>query len=522
MDFTSSGRWTQVGFGAQGGADGVYGSQVKGGYTFHVEYSAGSTGTANIIQYVKSSGKHANAHRGVAFPVFKAGAHHYRIAVSDGYGYFFCDDNADPWVVKLDDDYNGGYITLGLNDSSHTIDNLKIVDLDAKEIELTTVKTQVEDITIDRAKGEGITSMPKVVLAADSKGNEYPVLTNWKNSEYRSYKDGTFDFNAEFTGLHNMKLASSIAARVRVVNSINGDFDPDTTIKYYFDHENDLLDFTAYYSEQQEKAGFWKNDKESTDYWTGYEGELVKANAVTDKWKISDGKLTTGYSYNSGGYNGASFAKGVSTMILNDLNLLNFEIQVDFKQGNNFWYNAVAIGVNDPTKFIASCYQGVNAKPGGFDTGVKNNKDSGAGTLVFLEQEGCINFRGGVDTGDGMVRFSEDLNGVRFEDYYDKKVSHHLTITVLNGIVMLRVDDSKDTYVSGLTASSVGGLVGLSAYGNLGSFDNFQVTAIDGKMNPTPLDTAERGTAQETDLSYVGWVPRNPGWTFEWGPEYED
>ena len=87
---------------------------------------------------------------------------------------------------------------------------------------------------------------------------------------------------------------------------------------------------------------------------------------------------------------------------------------------------------------------------------------------------------------------------------------------------MLRVDDSKDIYVSGLTASSIGGLVGLSAYGNLGSFDNFQVTAIDGKMNPTPLDTAERGTAPETDLSYVGWVPRNPGWTFEWGPEYED
>lgn len=522
VDFTSSYRWTQVGFGAQGGADGTYGTQVKGGYTFHVEYSAGSTGTANIIQYVKSSGKHANAHRGVAFPVFKAGAHHYRIVVSDGYGYFFCDDNADPWIVELDDDYNGGYITLGLNDASHTIDNLKIVDLDAKEIELTTVKTQVEDITIDRAKGEGITSMPKVVLAADSKGNEYPILTSWKNSEYRSYKDGTFDFNAEFTGLHNMKLASSIAAKVRVVNSINGDFDPDTTIKYYFDHENDLLDFTAYYSEQQEKAGFWKNDRESTDYWTGYEGELVKANAVTDKWKISDGKLMTNYSYNPGGYSGASFAKGVSTMILNDLNLLNFEIQVDFKQGNNFWYNAVAIGVNDPTKFIASCYQGVNAKPGGHDTGVKNNKDSGAGTLAFLEQEGNVNFRGGVDTGDGMVRFTEDLNGVKFEDYYDKKVSHHLTITVLNGIVMLRIDDSKDTYVAGLTASSVGGLVGLSAYGNLGSFDNFQVTAIDGKMNPTPLDTAERGTAQETDLSYVGWVPRNPGWTFEWGPEYED
>lgn len=522
VDFTSSYRWTQVGFGAQGGADGVYGTQVKGGYTFHVEYSAGSTGTANIIQYVKSSGKHANAHRGVAFPVFKAGAHHYRIVVSDGYGYFFCDDNADPWIVELDADYNGGYITLGLNDSSHTIDNLKIVDLDAKEIELTTVKTQVEDITIDRAKGEGITSMPKVVLAADSKGNEYPVLTSWKNSEYRSYKDGTFDFNAEFTGLHNMKLASSIAAKVRVVNSVNGDFDPDTTIKYYFDHENDLLDFTAYYSEQQEKAGFWEKDPTSTDYWTGYEGELVKANAVTDKWKISDGKLMTSYSYNPGTYSGASFAKGASTMILNDLNLLNFEIQVDFKQGNNFWYNAVAIGVNDPTKFIASCYQGINARPDGYDTGVKNNKDSGAGTLVFLEQEGNVNFRGGVDTGDGMVRFTEDLNGVRFADYYDKKVSHHLTITVLNGIVMLRVDDSKDTYVSGLTASSVGGLVGLSAYGNLGSFDNFQVTAIDGKMNPTPLDTAERGTAQETDLSYVGWVPRNPGWTFEWGPEYED
>ena len=522
VDFTSSATWTQVGFGAQGGADGVYGTQVKGGYTFHVEYSSGSTGTANIIQYVQSSGKHANAHRGVAFPVFTAGAHHYRIIVSDGTAYFFCDDNADPWVVKLDDDYNGGYITLGLNNSAHTIDNLKIIDLDAKEIELTTVKTQMEDVTIDRAKGEGITSMPKVVLAADSKGNEYPVLTSWKNSEYRSYKDGAFDFSAEFTGFHNMKLASSIAAKMRVVNSVNGDFDPDTTIKYYFDHENDLLDFTAYYSEQQEKAGFWKNDKESTDYWTGYEGELVKANAVTDKWKIADGKLTTSYSYNSGGYNGASYAKGVSTMILNDLNLLNFEIQVDFKQGSNFWYNAVAIGVNDPTKFIVSCSQGINAMPGGSDTDVKYHKDSGAGTLVFLEQEGHRNFRGGVDSGDGIVRFTEDLNGVSFENYYDKKISHHLTITVLNGIAMLRVDDSKDIYVSGLTASSIGGLVGLSAYGNLGSFDNFQVTAIDGKMNPTPLDTAERGTAPETDLSYVGWVPRNPGWTFEWGPEYED
>lgn len=521
MDFTSSGRWTQVGFGAQGGADGTYGTQVKGGYTFHVEYNGGS-GTANIIQYLESTGKHANSPRGVAFPVFKSGSHHYRIIVSDGIAYFYCDDNADPWVVELGDKYTGGYIYLGLNDSSHTIDNLKIVDLDAKEIDLVGIKTQVNDVTIDRSKGESMPALPKSVIAVDSKNNEYPLMTAWNNREYRSYKDGRFDFVASFKGFHNMNLSSSLAASLTVSNSINGDFDPTTTMKYYFDHDNDLLDFTAYYSQQQEKAGYWENAPDSTDYWTGYDGELVKADAPTDKWKIVNGKLMTNYGYNPGGYGGASYGKGVSTLILNDLNLMNFEIQVDFKQGANFWYNAVAVGVNDPTKFIATCNQGIHAMPDGSDTAVHFNRDNGAGLYIHLENEGFVNFRGGVDTSDGILRVTEDLTSNDFIATYDRSKEHHMTIRVIDGTVMFKIDNS-DTFAAELTGETIGGYVGLSAYGNQGTFSNFQITALDDNNEPTPLATAERGFAPEAKPDdYIGWQPSSSGWVFKWGPEYEE
>lgn len=521
MDFTSSGRWTQVGFGAQGGADGTYGTQVKGGYTFHVEYNGGS-GTANIIQYLESTGKHANSPRGEAFPVFKSGSHHYRIIVSDGIAYFYCDDNADPWVVELGDKYTGGYIYLGLNDSSHTIDNLKIVDLDAKEIDLVGIKTQVNDVTIDRSKGESMPALPKSVIAVDSKNNEYPLMTAWNNSEYRSYKDGRFDFVASFKGFHNMNLSSSLAASLTVSNSINGDFDPTTTMKYYFDHDNDLLDFTAYYSQQQEKAGYWKNAPDSTDYWTGYDGELVKADAPTDKWKIVNGKLMTNYGYNPGGYGGASYGKGVSTLILNDLNLFNFEIQVDFKQGANFWYNAVAVGVNDPTKFIATCEQGIHAMPDGSDTAVHFNRDNGAGAYIHLENEGFVNFRGGVDTRDGILRVTEDLTSNDFIATYDPSKEHHMTIRVIDGTVMFKIDNS-DTFAAELTGETIGGYVGLSAYGNQGTFSNFQITALGDNNEPTPLATAERGFAPEAKPDdYIGWQPSSSGWVFKWGPEYEE
>lgn len=521
MDFTSSGRWTQVGFGAQGGADGTYGTQVKGGYTFHVEYNGGS-GKANIIQYLESTGKHANSPRAEAFPVFKSGSHHYRIIVSDGIAYFYCDDNADPWVVELGDKYTGGYIYLGLNDSSHTIDNLKIVDLDAKEIDLVGIKTQVNDVTIDRSKGESMSALPKSVIAVDSKNNEYPLIAAWNNSEYRSYKDGRFDFVASFKGFHNMNLSSSLAASLTVSNSINGDFDPTTTMKYYFDHDNDLLDFTAYYSQQQEKAGYWKNAPDSTDYWTGYDGELVKADAPTDKWKIVNGKLMTNYGYNPGGYGGASYGKGVSTLILNDLNLFNFEIQVDFKQGANFWYNAVAVGVNDPTKFIATCEQGIHAMPDGSDTAVHFNRDNGAGAYIHLENEGFVNFRGGVDTRDGILRVTEDLTSNDFIATYDPSKEHHMTIRVIDGTVMFKIDNS-DTFAAELTGETIGGYVGLSAYGNQGTFSNFQITALGDNNEPTPLATAERGFAPEAKPDdYIGWQPSSSGWVFKWGPEYEE
>ena len=475
-------------------------------------------GDYNLIGYLKN----ANSPRAVAFPVFKSGSHHYRIIVSDGIAYFYCDDNADPWVVELGDKYTGGYIYLGLNDSSHTIDNLKIVDLDAKEIDLVGIKTQVNDVTIDRSKGESMPTLPKSVIAVDSKNNEYPLMTAWNNSEYRSYKDGRFDFVASFKGFHNMNLSSSLAASLTVSNSINGDFDPTTTMKYYFDHDNDLLDFTAYYSQQQEKAGYWKNAPDSTDYWTGYDGELVKADAPTDKWKIDNGKLMTSYGYNPGGYGGASYGKGVSTLILNDLNLMNFEIQVDFKQGSNFWYNAVAVGVNDPTKFIATCNQGIHAMPDGSDTGVHFNRDNGAGAYIHLENEGYVNFRGGVDTSDGILRITEDMTSNDFIATYDPSKEHHMTIRVIDGTVMFKIDNS-DTFVAELSGASVGGYVGLSAYGNQGTFSNFQITALGNDNEPTPLATAERGFAPEAKPDdYIGWQPSSSGWVFKWGPEYEE
>ena len=302
-----------------------------------------------------------------------------------------------------------------------------------------------------------------------------------------------------------------------VNNHINGDFDSSISRKYYFDHENDLLDFTAYYAKREDKANYWGRGQ--NEYWTSYDGDLVKADAATERWKIDGGSLRTSYNGSGGNYNGVNRLRNVSTLILNDLNLVNFRIEVDLKQGGNFWYNYVIFGVQDPTKMFGKLYKGNNAASNGSDTSVTYTPEAGAGIWTHLEQEGYFNLQGSIVTPSNSLRYTTDMEG-DFIKTYNKAVPHHLVITVVDAFGSMQVKDAdkaSTAYYFDVDDTGIGGYIGLGNYGNGGTFSSLKITALDSKGKEVSMSQAEKGMAPPiVPDTYVGWVPQSPDWEFDW------
>ena len=96
-------------------------SKNKGGADFYYTKADGSRETQNAANF---------------FDYAPEGQHHMRITVTDGKAYMSVDDQP-AWVVNVPAEYNGGYIYFALNNTTTAIDNVQIVDLDAKAIVIT-------------------------------------------------------------------------------------------------------------------------------------------------------------------------------------------------------------------------------------------------------------------------------------------------------------------------------------------------------------------------------------------------
>ena len=175
------------------------------------------------------------------------------IRVTDDNGKLYYDNSDSPITLKTG---GGGYLYYSSCDARGYFDDIYCRRLDEKgnavewdsisEVEIESIISRLDDVTIDRSKGEAL-KLPDTVVGLDKSGNKYPIKVSWKNEDYRSYKDGSFDFypvpeNEAFV------FADELVANIKVINKINGDFDNSVSRKYYFDSENDFKDFICHYT----------------------------------------------------------------------------------------------------------------------------------------------------------------------------------------------------------------------------------------------------------------------------------
>lgn len=512
VDYQSNYFWNIIGFGAADytNSRSVFSSQKNGGYSFRVENGSG-VGTAKLSGYIPEKRK-CDVIEEMKMPyVWNASdSHHYMIIVSDGIARLYLDDVSTPLEVELPATYVGGYIYLAHNNGGG-FDNLRITDLDSKDIYITEVLDTGTTVDIDRANGDTL-NCNGLVRVADKNGYIYSLPYTLESDTYRSYIPGEHTFTANIQTLTNVHLPSNLRYTVTVNNRINDDFDATASRKYYFDHPNDLLDFYSQASLEN------YNDVEG--YYSGYDGELITVD-FADRWDIVNGRVTTNYTAEAVGWSDTGRLVGTSSLVLKDVNLMNFRVEMDYTQGNTFWYSYLLLGVQNPNKYIGNIWWGQGGtfeEPGLYGKQLEYYPEWGGGVWAFLEREGRFNVYGALE-GVNNFHMANDLT-TDFIKTYDASKQHHMVIEVKNGQMYMQVDDS-DVYEFALDYEAWGGLVGFAAHGNGSTFDNFQITALDADGNVVPLANAEYGTSAWQAPSYSGWIVPRSEWFFEWGKEYE-
>ena len=520
VDYRGYFDWSFVGFGADA-ADGnsVFGSQKDGGTTFFVAYNSGAAGINTW-----ANGKCWNTQNSLSPYDISDGneQHHIRIIVSDGMAYFYLDDIASPVLYPLSDDYDGGYIYLGLNSTDCYFDNLKITDLDDAAIKITDLKDMPNEVFINRALGDTI-SLPKRIVAVDKDGYEYTLPVDWKNADYRSGVSGDYAF-APVISLHNVKFATD--RTILVKNRINGEYDETTSVKYYFDHENDLLDFNSYYSEplpDDKVPNYW--DSSLGKMYNAHLGDLTKSNSALDRWMVTANGATTVRSDSNGSYHTSKLSTNLETMTFKkemNLNLTSYKLEMDFNHARgDWWYTYMLFGVQNPGKFVSKW----QSHDGSYNQYARSNAKEG-GVYYWLEQEGYFNFEGALISGGERLQLDEDYiyNNINWPDAYERDITHHMTVYVFGQRAFAQVDNSGYIEIA-LTPYAIGGLVGFASHGNDSTVSNFQLTAIDSDtfdpVNDTckaiPLETAERGWAPDLSYdAYNAYVPSDEDLEYDW------
>ena len=511
VDINSNSFWNIVGFGAKATEDPTTNFSIykNGGYSFHVESGSGK-GSVNFWGVNPVSGESMDINGTMSPYIIDGKQHHYRIVVSDGVAYFYLDDIATPFTQKLPASYDGGYIFLALNHENGGFDNLKITDLDAKKVTLTSVVTEMEPLVIDRSKDE-ILVLKDFITYADADGYQYTLPTTWESDDYRSSYDGTYTFTGS-AGAHNLSLAASAIPTTVVENQINGDYDPTTSVKIYFDHVNDLKHFSTYYA------------KQDGSNWSSYEGNLVKGEP-TDFFHTGGGWLSNSYAGTNAAWGYAQKGQYLATLVLDKLtdasgnpiasSWKNYEISFEYEHGTNWWYGYILTGVQDPSKWYAVLE----------NDALTYIPEQGGGVWTWMEREGYINVAGAMD-GQESQRWTEE-EGV-FISNYNQDAPHTFHQKVYNGISLWTAkqygDETlvSDEYAAGMSAFAEGGYIGLATHGNGYRFKELLITTLDVNGNPVPIANAETGMAPEPmEDTYTGWAPTKEEWFFQWGKEYE-
>lgn len=520
---------TYVGFGAKGtGVSDVFATQTDGGYALYNSFIYNGRSANYQLMGVQNGAINLSLaqHEFAGYDIYSGSlCYHVRLIVSEGKMTVYFGDNTIPFEYDLPA-YDGGKIYFALEEASGYFDNIKIVDLDVKDLEFVSLNGVPGTVTINREAGENFAGLPQSIYGVTDEGYEYEFKAKWQSDTYRSYKDGTHYFRpvVNMPGVTFDPATTS----VKVINNIGNDFDTTSSIKYYFDHENDLLDFNSYYSAPE---------ADGSGYYTGENGYLVKHDSPTDSWKVTSNGVTAVSPVNPGNSQNGHIkqAQNVESMTLKEemnLNLMNYKVEFDFRHANdNWWYPYVLFGVQDPSVFMG--------KPATLTEGQAINQlltSTDSGCWIWVHQEGTFTCSGAfaaMGTGSSLGAYESFVFDDRWQSYLDtfyklhRNEQHHLEVIVFDEMAFIKIDDMPEYFELYIKNGAAGGLSGFASCNNGLYIDNFQVTSIDkhtfnaitGDVGTVPFEDAQRGWGVDFEYwdSYNAYVPSKQDTEFDWG-----
>lgn len=530
VDFKGSASATSyVGFGATASGTGnVFASQTNGGYALYPTAS-GTTAAWKLMGV--SGGALNTALTTMNFSGYDvtAGAlnHHLRLIVNDNKLTVYFDNHLTPQQYTLPN-YNGGKVYLALCEPTAYFDNLKVVNLDVKDLHFVGVHGLPDEVIIDREKGDSLPELPAKISCVTDEGYEYEFVAEWDCDSYRSYKAGTHHFVPTVKNLTGLDVSFDADISVKVINNIGNDFDTTASVKYYFDHENDFLDFDSYYSAEKTVPGNAAWDAAYGTYTTAQEGYLVKRGSVAESWQMTANGVTALNPVTPASHDAHHViqAQNVESVVLKpelNLNLASYKVEFDYRHAqDNLWYPYMLFGVQDPTVF--------HGKPAALTTGYSINQletSTDSGCWVWMHQDGGIGMNGAFSAmGTGSLSTNNTSTWIIEDSWkgYVRNDLHHAEAYVFDDMAFIRVDDAGFLEVP-IKSGAYGGLAGFAGHNNGVCIDNFQITSIDKTtFNPLtatadtiPLAQAERGWGVEDVWdAYIAYTPSDEDTYFDW------
>lgn len=456
-------KWAMIGFGAT--QPGKFASEEGGGFAVYTQQE----GQAFLwSQDPGLTGKDEKDRICGVMPEQSWGYgredHHMKLVVERKQLKMFLDGSDEPALeIDLPETYQGGYIYLAVGVNQAEFANLKIVDKIVEDINIVSAE-KVEDIVFDRSKDTFVRpALPATVKVQGSDGNEYICEVTWECAEFKTNQPGDYTFTGELKVPVNLKNPNEVKAQVKV--KVIVDYDPKTSVKYYFDSMDDLKDFTCTYTPESDPA---KN---------GYAG--AGPIEFSSKWKIENGKIIR---QGEEGLTGAveEQTQRMAILTYNVKKYRNFELEVDYLQGGDSWkWAMVGFGAQKPGQF---------ATEGSYAAYVEME-----GNMVFWGTE----LKETMDAGNSRVYALATDSGLA--DTYNRSQWHHMKLVVKNGRATMYIDDYKNGYTAELADSYNGGYIYLAAGTNQAQFDNLKITELNDKGEPVKPGTAP-GTGDISNL----------------------
>jgi len=389
--------------------------------------------------------------------------HKMKISVTPGSIYVAVYDKdgnlALELTTALDESYEGGYITLMQNGVSHfknisiTETAFSVINMEQREDSEVIVsdldETQIGNTILISTKSKRWYDF-KSVSAVSERGISYKIS-----------KFSTDSYKIEST--EPLKLTVTYQKREL-------DYDPEYTLKYYFDWEEELEDFAASRTSHPDEAALEKVE-------------------VADIWKITDNILSKPEIDYSGTTQTGSYFADTNILMLKDIKFRNFELTLQYKHGKSGGYaGGIIFGIQDPDVFCNEA-----------DGGVFAMVESDARATLYGKSLRNADLR--IIPGDGVT----NLPGY---PKWDTTQIHTMKLKVLDGRVEMIVDGANiNDPAIGVLPKNYYGHIALAVANNKGWFDNLTIEPLDEWGNKITLAENEmQSVFNPDDIETDVWV----------------